>query len=169
MTSKYDNKNYKSNIAKVKYVLEENEKAALKEIGRFLAKEARQNVEAVTTKRSGILRRNIGYFIRRKTKSVEVGVRKKAFYGVFVEKGHKNIGKGSYFDERSGKVRKPVAFLKLGALKTEFGGSMTKPHPFLMPAIERNIDAVKEIIKKHMGGVTNGTLPASVVTDKVME
>jgi HK97 gp10 family phage protein len=80
-------KNYYSNVKRVKYVLEENEKNALAKVGQFLKKEMKKILKANTTERTGTLKKAIGYSIKKKTKSVQVGFRHKAFYGKFLELG----------------------------------------------------------------------------------
>ena len=82
---------YKSNKPRVKYVLTELERTALKEIGRFAVKEARKRINI----RSKTLWRGIGINIRRKEKSVRIGVKSKskAFYGFFLEFGTKKMAK----------------------------------------------------------------------------
>ncbi len=85
------NKNYQSNLPRVKYVLEENEKAALKAVGKFTRAEARRILSTVAVERSGTLRKNIASYVRRKTKSIEIGVKKKAFWGLFLEKGTRKM------------------------------------------------------------------------------
>lgn len=80
-------KNYYSNVKRVKYVLEANEKNALSKVGQFLKKEIKKVLKATTTERTGNLKKAIGYSIKKKTKSVQVGFRHKAFYGKFLELG----------------------------------------------------------------------------------
>ena len=80
-------KNYYSNVTRVKYVLEENEKNALAKVGQFLKKEMKKILKATTTEDTGTLKKAIGYSIKKKTKSVQVGFRHKAFYGKFLELG----------------------------------------------------------------------------------
>jgi HK97 gp10 family phage protein len=180
-----DNKNYKSNISKTKYVLTDLERAALKEIGIFVAGEARKNApigiyrdmngnvllsrriktsKGKVNHRAGTLKRNIGYSIRRKEKSVQIGVRGKAFYGLFVEKGHKVVtrdmtAKGFYINKRGQIAQKGV--LKLtqpeGKKKkwrnvsaVEFGGRNVPAQPFLTPAAERNIPEITRIAAKYL-------------------
>ena len=86
MSSKF---NYQSHIPKVKYALTEIEKACLKEIGRYVRDEARERSPFKT----GRLKKNISYQIRRKDKSVRLGVRGKAFYGMFFEFGTRKLKK----------------------------------------------------------------------------
>ena len=63
---------YQSNMPRVKYVLNEQETEALKAIGKELAKELRK-VVPVASKRA---KKQIGYWLHKKTKSVQVGVGK---------------------------------------------------------------------------------------------
>ena len=82
---------YKSNKPRVKYVLTELERAALKEIGRFAVKEARKRINI----RSKRLWRGTRINIRRKEKSVRMGIahKAKAFYGNFLEFGTVKMAK----------------------------------------------------------------------------
>ena len=153
-----DNKNYKSNIPKVKYVLNELEEGALKEIGKFVVKEARQRIES----KSYRLSKAIAYYLRRKEKAVRIGVRghgkRSAFYSNWVEKGHKILLKNQYFNEKSGKAvqtfRAKSKFggtylLKKRSISFEFGGRTVPPHPFLTPAAEENISQIRIIAGKY--------------------
>ena len=162
--SKYFNKYYQSNVQKVKYVLTEVEKACLKEIGRYARDEARERVPGKT----GNLKKNISYQIRRKDKSVRLGVKRKAFYGLFVEKGHKIVPKGFHINQRTGKMVKPgalslqnsiVGIRKDGttytkrrwrnAISMEFGGKTIPARPFLAPAVKENVDHIRLIAGKY--------------------
>ncbi|MFA5715839.1 MAG: HK97-gp10 family putative phage morphogenesis protein [Candidatus Paceibacterota bacterium] len=162
--SNYFNKCYQSNIPKVKYVLTEIEKACLKEIGRYVRDEARERVPVKT----GKLKKNISYQIRRKDKSVRLGVKRKAFYGLFVEKGHKILPKGFHMNQRTGKMVQAghlslqdtsVGIRKDGttytrrawksAISMEFGGKNVPAKPFLTPAVKENINHIRLIAGKY--------------------
>ena len=84
-------KNYYSNVKRVKYVLEENEKKALSEVGKYLKKEMKKLLKTKVSRRTGTLDKSIGYSIKKKTKSVQVGFRHKAFYGKFIELGTRKM------------------------------------------------------------------------------
>ena len=153
-----NNKNYTSNIPKVKYVLNELEEGALREIGRFIVKEARQRIES----KSFRLSKAIAYYLRKKEKSVRIGVKNKSkkdpFYGIWVEKGHKIMLKNQYFNEKSGYAvqtfRAKSKFggtylLKGKSVSFEFGGKMVPAHPFLTPAAEENIAQIRIIAGKY--------------------
>jgi HK97 gp10 family phage protein len=86
------NKNYQSNIKRVKYKLTEEEKKALTDIGKMLKIEIKRKARRLT----GKLRKNIGYKVMRKDKSVQVGVKNKGFYGFFFEKGTKKMQKDPF-------------------------------------------------------------------------
>lgn len=159
MSSLTDNKfTYKGNVPKVKYVLTEIEKAALKEVGRFVTKEAKNNLSEVTEKRTGLLKRSIGYWVKRKDKSVQVGVRKKAFYGLFIEKGHRILPKGFYINKRGLMAQKGTKKLTGGegqkrryrASTVEFGGNTVPARPFLTPAAQDNIPEIRKIVGQYM-------------------
>jgi len=85
-------KGYTSNIKKVKYKLEESEKKVLKELSKMLLKPIRQKAKKI----SGNLRKNIKTSINRKEKVLEIGIKKKAFYGSFIELGTDKIRKKSF-------------------------------------------------------------------------
>jgi HK97 gp10 family phage protein len=78
---------YQSNFPKVKYALTEIEKACFKEIGRLVRKDAKGRINS----RTGNLKKNINFQVRRKDKSVRIGVKRKAFYGIFLEFGTSKI------------------------------------------------------------------------------
>jgi HK97 gp10 family phage protein len=105
-----DNKNYKSNIPKVKYALTACEMGAFKEIGKYLRTEVRKNitnsVETRTYKkkdgtlvkiRPGRLKRSIGFGIMRKFKYLQIG--SKAFYAPMIELGTQNISPDSFLEK----------------------------------------------------------------------
>jgi HK97 gp10 family phage protein len=193
-----DNKNYKSNINKVKYVLTELERAALKEIGIFVAGEARKNApigiyrdmngnvlfsrRIKTSKgkvdhRPGTLKRNIGYSIRRKEKSVQIGVRGKAFYGRFVEKGHKlmtrDVAAEGFYINKRGQIaqRGMLKLTKPKGKKTkwrnisaaEFGGRNVPAHPFLTPAAEKNINQIRIIAGKYFKEIEKENIDKGII------
>jgi hypothetical protein len=167
-----DNKNYKSNIPKVKYVLSELEEGALREIGKFIVREARQRIES----KSFRLSKAIAYYLRRKEKSVRIGVRghgkRSAFYASWVEKGHKIMLKNQYFNEKSGKAvqtfrdKKTGGILKRKSVSFEFGGRMVPPHPFLTPAAEENIAQIRIIAGKYFKEIEKENIEKGYVDKK---
>lgn len=163
---------YKSNVPNVKYALSELEKAALKEIGKFVTKTAKANVDEVTEKRTGLLRRKIGYWIKRKDKSVQVGVRKEAFYGLMIENGHrvftaKMKAQGYYINKRGQMVQRGILNKMKSAsgktrlhnlTATEFGGSTVPARPFLTPAAQDHISEIREIAAKYIKEIEKDTV-----------
>jgi len=127
------NKHYQSNIKKFKYKLTEQERAALKAIGKFVSKAAKQKAPKSMKKRSykdkagvlksfrpGRLRKGISYWVRRKEKAVQVGT--KSFYGVFLEKGTSEMS----------------------------------AQPWLMPAVEENVLQIQQMIKTALKEIERG-------------
>jgi len=168
---------YESHMPKVKYALEEYERAALKEVGQLVARATRMNIDAKLERFTGGLRKNVRYFIRRKTKSVEIGIRssKDSFYAAFVELGHRYIPKGSYYNEKKGNVHtvQRIAGTNIRdwnkkTLISEFGGRNVPPHPYLVPAAENNIAQIRAIIAKHMKGMNGDGQPPKTDGDRVM-
>lgn len=114
---------YKSKIPEATKQLWAAQNKALKEIGKFVVKEAKAN--AVVAERSiehsihgkkfkikkGQLKNSIGYWVFRKEQRVLIGFRKKGWYGGFFEKGTSDIPK----------------------------------HPMITPAVENNIPKIREI------------------------
>lgn len=84
--------NYKSNVKKVKAKLTAEENEALTKIAKILSKK----VKAKARKSTGILRKAIGYSKRRKEKSLQIGIKKKGFYGGFFELPTKNMPKDPF-------------------------------------------------------------------------
>jgi HK97 gp10 family phage protein len=140
---KYDHANYKSNVARVKYVLTEEETNALKEIGKLGAAAVRANAPVGKTKR---LKRYIGYSLRKKDKSVQIGVKSKIYYAGFVELGHRVVPRGHYYHKKSGEIKKPQ--VRKGFSK--YSGKMVPGKKFTINAIEPLIPKMQEIIKDYL-------------------
>ena len=130
---------YYSNVPRVKYVLEENEKLALREVGKFQRKEIKKNIRALFKKRSGNLLKSVGSKIDKKTKSIRTGIfgnrkmRGRAFYSKFLE----------------------------------LGTSKRRKTPFIEPATSQNIPKIRSIIADKMGNVTKDKV-VPVKTDEVV-
>jgi HK97 gp10 family phage protein len=114
--------NYESRIEQTKQKIKEKPQAALREIGKFLAKEIRNdaaksnktriytvNGKQITVK-PGRLKRSIGYWYRKKEGDVQVG--SKAFYAKWLE----------------------------------FGSSRNVKDPFLMPTVLKNVSVIQSMI-----------------------
>lgn len=113
---------YESRVELAKQKIHENPRRALNEIGKFLAKEIRNNAmksgktrvyykdgRKITVK-PGRLKRSIGYWARKREGDLQVG--SKAFYAVWVEQGSSN----------------------------------NAAHPFLLPTVEANVGVIQEMI-----------------------
>ena len=94
MSNKYNNKNFTTYSTKVKYVLTEQETAALKAIGKMLSKVVRKDSPIRSEKG---MKKNVSYSVRRKEKSVQIGIRRKTFYAAFVELGTKHAKPYGFF------------------------------------------------------------------------
>ena len=129
-----DNKNYKSNIPKVKYALTEIEMACFKEIGQLVRNVARDKCKHLT----GRLFININYQIRRKEKSVRLGLKRKAFYGMYYEFGTKKGGPS--------------------------GGGITK-QSFLTSAVLENIDRIRLIAGKYFKEIEKENIEIGLLTN----
>jgi len=115
-------KTYESRIEETKQKINDKPREALKEIGKFLAKEIRDAAPKSTETRTyylngkpitvkpGRLKRSIGYWYRKRDKDLQVG--SKAFYAKW----------------------------------EEFGSSNNPKRPFLMPTVEKNIKVIQEMI-----------------------
>jgi HK97 gp10 family phage protein len=97
-----NNIKYTSNATKVKSLLTEVERLALKEVAKVLRKAVKNNVP----QRTGALKKAVGTFVKSKTGSLQVGVYSKArcekrglvfpFYSALVEFGTRSIPAKSY-------------------------------------------------------------------------
>ena len=74
-----------NNFPKVNKYLTDLEAVALKQAGKYVQKRYRDIVYSKVKKRTGELKRSVAYRLKGKTGSVDVGFRKKAWYGHFME------------------------------------------------------------------------------------
>jgi HK97 gp10 family phage protein len=114
--------NYESRVEKAKQKIKEKPQNALREIGKFLAKEIRNDAARSTktriytingkqiTVKPGRLKRSIGYWYRKKEGDLQVG--SKAFYAKWLE----------------------------------FGSSKNTKKPFLMITVLRNVSVIQSMI-----------------------
>jgi HK97 gp10 family phage protein len=86
--TKKDGVTFKSNVDQIKYTLHELSRAALKDVGKYITKEAKKNVK----KRTGRGAKNIQYWVRYKQKhpNLQVGIKPGGFYMGFKELGTKH-------------------------------------------------------------------------------
>ncbi len=108
---------YQSNVNQIKYILSELERAALKEVAKFLRKEIKGRVPINT----GNLKKNIGTWVRKKEASLQIGI----------------------YDRARAK-RKGLKYAYYGSM-IEFGTKRLPAKPFLRPAVMENIDQIRII------------------------
>lgn len=86
--NKRDGVTFKSNVDQVQYTIHELSRAALKDVGKFVAREAKQNIP----RRTGRGRKNIQYWVRYKQKhpDLQIGIKPGGFYTGFMELGTQN-------------------------------------------------------------------------------
>ena len=102
--------NYKSNVKRYKKLLTDEEHAALKTIGVLLSKAIK--AKAKKRKKGGMLKKSIKYKLQPRKKAVIVGIKKKGFYGGFLELGTKNIKEESFImstvEEKKDEIQKII-------------------------------------------------------------
>lgn len=84
--TKYSKKNgvtFISSVDRVQYTIEELTRAALKDVGKFVARETRKKIK----KRTGRLAKNTQYWVRKKSLDLQIGFKPGGFYGGFQELG----------------------------------------------------------------------------------
>jgi hypothetical protein len=86
---------YESNAELYKYTIAELTRAAMKDVGKFIAKRTRQKIR----RRTGRLAKNIQYWVRKKDLDLKVGFKPGGFYGGFQETGTKSIPKQGLLTE----------------------------------------------------------------------
>lgn len=123
---------YISKVDEVKDTMRELERAALKEVAKFLRKEVKNRVPVD----QGILKRNVGTWIKTLKKSV----------------GGEKMGTpvlqiGVYSRERAKKKKYTYAY---HAHLVEFGTVKTRAQPFMRPAVMENIDQIRLIQGKYL-------------------
>jgi HK97 gp10 family phage protein len=164
-------KNYKSNVKRVKYVLDECEKAALREIGKITAATIRKRAPK---KKKGLIKKNIRYELRYKMKGVRIGVRSGKgglwpYYARFVELGHRIVPKTSaggkvateYFRTFTRGARKGQGYIRryvgpgFKRRLEKWSGAMVKPYPWFMPAVDSIKTQLQDLVKKHLRRMNN--------------
>lgn len=79
---------FTSNVDRVKYTMKELSRAALRDVGKFVSKETRKNIDnAGIKKRTGRMKRNVQYWVRKQDVDLQVGIKPQGFYGGFQETG----------------------------------------------------------------------------------
>jgi HK97 gp10 family phage protein len=115
-----------SNVSEVQYVLSELERAALKEIAKFVRKEAKRRAPVRPGPTGGTLQKNIATWIRRKSGALQLGVYNKQ---TATKKGLKH----AYY-----------------AGWVEFGTVRMPAKRFLESAIQDNIDQIRLISGRYI-------------------
>lgn len=87
--SKRDGVTFTSSVDKVSYTLQELTRAALKDVGKFVARETRKKIK----RRTGRLAKNIQYWVRKRDQDLQVGFKPGGFYGMYQELGTGNVPK----------------------------------------------------------------------------
>lgn len=70
-------------VNKVEYTLDELTRAALRDVGKYVCREARKKIH----KRTGRVAKNTQYWVRKRDKDLQVGFKPAGFYGGFQEVG----------------------------------------------------------------------------------
>lgn len=85
--NKKDGVTFTSNVDQVQYSIHELSRAALKDVGKYVTREAKQNIP----RRTGRGKRNIQYWVRYKQKhpDLQIGIKPGGFYTGFMELGTK--------------------------------------------------------------------------------
>lgn len=116
---------YTSQANEVKMVMAELERAALKEVAKFLRKEVKRRVPV----NQGILKKNVGTWVRKKQTDLQIGI---------------------YTRERSKRKGYKYAY---HAHLVEFGTKKMVAKPFLRPSVMENIDQIRIIQGKYLKAI----------------
>lgn len=87
---KKDGKNtvtFKSDVDRANYTLNELTRAALRDVGKYIAKEFKDDFYSYFDKRTGRVGKYTQFWVRKKENDLQVGIKPNAFYGGFQEKG----------------------------------------------------------------------------------
>lgn len=128
---------YTSNAKRVKYIMGELERSALKEIAKMLRKDAKSRIHNVT----GTLAKNIGTWVRRNEGKMEIGV--------FTRDRAKKKGLTPAFH---------LHFL-------EFGTKNMNAKPFLVPAAKENIAQIRLIAGKHIKAIEDENIALGLIDE----
>ena len=80
---------FTSNVDRVNYTIQELIRSALKDVGKYIARETRKKIR----RRTGRVAKNIQYWVRKKETDLQVGFKPRGFYGGFQELGTKKQSK----------------------------------------------------------------------------
>lgn len=84
---KNGNVEFTSNVDRVNYTLDELTRAALRDCGKFICHTFRRSYYGLFSRKKGNVGRYTQYWVRRKDKDLQVGIKPNAFYGGFQELG----------------------------------------------------------------------------------
>jgi HK97 gp10 family phage protein len=99
------------------------------------------------TRGPGYLKSHIGRWIKPQSDgslSAFVGPTPTAFYGAFVEKGHRNIR------TRAEKLAEHYGAARRALVTAEFGGKDTPPHPFMRPAFDAKHEEAQKVFGEEL-------------------
>lgn len=122
---------YISNADEVKKVMMELERAALKEVAKFLRKEVKRTVPVD----QGILKKNVGSWVKKSRSG-----------------GSPSLQIGVYTRERAKRKGYTYAY---HAHLVEFGSVRSGAQPFLRPSVTNNIDQIRIIQGKYLKEIEN--------------
>lgn len=74
---------FTSNVDRANYTIRELTRAALRDVGKFVAKRTRQQIK----RRTGRMAKNIQYWVRKNDGDLQIGFKPGGFYGGFQELG----------------------------------------------------------------------------------
>ena len=118
---------YESKANEVKNVMAELQRAALKEVAKLLRKEIKARVPVD----DGVLKKNVGTWVRKKDTSLQIG---------------------TYTKERANKKKYIYAY---HTHLVEFGTQRMAAKPFLRPSVMENIDQIRLIQGKYLKEIEN--------------
>lgn len=78
-----------NNVDRTNYTIEELVRSALKDVGKFVTKEARKKIK----RKTGRVAKNTQYWVRKKDGDLQVGFKPAGWYGGYQELGTQNIKK----------------------------------------------------------------------------
>lgn len=74
---------FTNNVDRANYTITELSRAALRDVGKFVAKRTRQQIK----RRTGRMAKNIQYWVRKKDGDLQIGFKPGGFYGIYQEFG----------------------------------------------------------------------------------
>lgn len=93
---------FTESVDRANYLITELSRAALRDVGKFIAKRTRQQIR----KRTGRLTRSIQYWVRKKETDLQVGFKPTGWYGLYQELGTENQPKiGALFNATNDNIK----------------------------------------------------------------